>query len=173
MLTSRFSSALIRQRNGCGKYTSRLSLLYALGGNQCFSSQNNLKLKVYQYMLLFEFEYYAVHIQYISFHIFFFFSWLPSPRDSNTMCSLASRSRKEIGTWVELGLKADSCNSISLCKETHIIIVEQRAALSPRVGHHQTELGKQILVFVFFLLSLAVYFLFELFCHPLDLITWY
>jgi len=30
----------------------------------------------------------------------------------------------------------DSCNSISFCKETHIIIVEQRVALSPKLGHH-------------------------------------
>jgi len=49
---------------------------------------------------------------------------------------LAANTRVEIRTWVELGLKTDSCNSISLCKETHIIIVERRAALSRRVGHH-------------------------------------
>ncbi|MCI80266.1 hypothetical protein A2U01_0101537, partial [Trifolium medium] len=39
---------------------------------------------------------------------------------------------RRFGNWVELGF-ADSCNpiGISLCKVTCLILVEQRAALSP------------------------------------------
>jgi len=50
---------------------------------------------------------------------------------------------KRLGLWVELGLKTNFCNrfDISFVKLL-IIIVEWRAALSPRLGQYWTELSK-------------------------------
>jgi hypothetical protein len=66
--------------------------------------------------------------------------------------------KKRFGCWVELGLKANSCNpiGITLCKVTYLILVERRAALSPRVGHYWT--GKQIIA------SLYSFYRFDYYC---------
>jgi membrane-associated HD superfamily phosphohydrolase len=64
---------------------------------------------------------------------------------------------RDSGLLIELGLKTNSCNPflISLVKLL-IIIVERKAALSPRVCQYWTELGNQIYVCS---LSLSLFYL--------------
>jgi len=82
----------------------------------------NIKTKVYREFILAT----NTRVEIVLIHL-----------EQNTIRNESLGHGKRLKLWVKLGLKTDFCNPlISLCKETHIITVERRTAISHRVGHH-------------------------------------